>query len=126
VLAAAAVTLVLGAAAGGWSSLGGRDPAGRHAAAIDAGSAPIPARPAPATPPEPVAADGPCGRAMDEIRTIQREFPSGALLTAAANADLTRNLAQLDRACTATPDLADEFRHRELTPWLTYLPPGAG
>jgi hypothetical protein len=86
---------------------------------------PIAARPAPATPPRPVAATGGCGAAMASIRTLQRQYPSGSLLPEAANRQLTTDLATLHEACAATPAVERAFRRRELTPWLTYLPPGA-
>jgi hypothetical protein len=84
---------------------------------------PIAARPAPATPPQPVEAPGACGGAMARIRTIQRQYPSGALLPEAANQQLTTELAALRHDCAATPAAERLFRRRELTPWLTYLPP---
>jgi hypothetical protein len=87
---------------------------------------PIAARPAPAVPPQPVGAPGACGGAMTRIRTIQRQYPSGALLPEAANRQLTAELAALRRDCAATPAAERLFRRRELTPWLTYLPPTAG
>jgi hypothetical protein len=86
---------------------------------------PIAARPAPATPPQPVEAPGACGGAMARIRTIQHQYPSGALLPEAANQQLTTELAALRRDCAATPAVERRFRRRELTPWLTYLPPTA-
>jgi hypothetical protein len=123
------VVLVLAVVAGGsaiaWHLTSGTDGTPAVARADD-GSTPIPARPAPETPPEPVIAPGACGRAMDGVRAIQREFASGAILTDAANADLTRALARLDADCAGERELEREFRERELTPWLTYLPPGAG
>jgi hypothetical protein len=89
-----------------------------------AGNEPIVAVPPPAVPPTPVAASGPCSSAMGAIRAIQHHFASGSLLDERANRLLTADLVQLDRDCSA--DLDGKFRARELTPWLTYLPPGAG
>ena len=62
---------------------------------------------------------------MASIRRIQRTYPSGAMLSESANAGLTAKLATLDDACGSMRALQQEFRDRELTPWLTYLPPGA-
>jgi hypothetical protein len=62
---------------------------------------------------------------MASIRELQREFPSGAVLPESANRRLTKQLTRLDTACASLPALQREFRARELTPWLTYLPPGA-
>ncbi len=95
------------------------------AAATTDGGAPIPARPAPAHPPAPVRAPGACGKSMAAIRKIQRTYPSGAMLPEAVNARLTEDLGRLDDACASRRVLLQEFRERELTPWLTYLPPGA-
>lgn len=89
-----------------------------------AGSEPIVAVPAPAVRPTPVAADGACATAMGAVRAIQHQSASGSLLDERANLQLTADLVGLDRDCT--PALDQEFRTREMTPWLTYLPPGAG
>jgi hypothetical protein len=83
----------------------------------------IVALPAPAVRPVPVAADGECGAAMQAIRVLQRTAPSGSMLPEAADEQLNADLEHLDRACTSTPDAEQAFRDRELTPWLTYLPP---
>ena len=85
------------------------------------GTQAIVARPAPAVAPAPVDATGECASAMDAVRAIQHRFASGSLLDDAANVKLTADLAHLDRQCD--PATAREFRARELTPWLTYLPP---
>ena len=95
---------------------------GPTAAAI--GSVPIVATPAPAVPPTPVAATGDCASAMGAVRAIQHRFASGSLLDERANRQLTADLLRLDADCS--PGSARAFRTRELTPWLTYLPPGAG
>jgi hypothetical protein len=95
-------------------------------AATTDGGAPVAARPAPAHPPTPVVAPGACGNAMASIRRIQRAYPSGAVLPESANARLTADLARLDDACASMRALQQEFRDRELTPWLTYLPPATG
>jgi hypothetical protein len=92
-------------------------------AATTDGGAPVPARPARAHPPKPVVAPAACGKAMASIRRIQRAYPSGAVLPESANARLTADLARLDDACASMRALQQEFRDRELTPWLTYLPP---
>jgi hypothetical protein len=83
------------------------------------------ARPVPATAPAPVEASGACGEVVDAIRALQRTYPSGAMLPARANARFSTLLARLHRDCAATPAIEQAFRDRELTPWLTYLPPGA-
>lgn len=88
------------------------------------GSEPIVAVAPPAVPPAPVPATGACATAMGAVRAIQHRFGSGSLLNEPANRQLTADLVRLDRDCS--PDLARAFRTRELTPWLTYLPPGAG
>ncbi len=87
---------------------------------------PIVARPAPAHLPTPVVVDGRCRRAIDAVRAVQRDYPSGAMLPAAANERLSAALGGLDAACATHPKALATFRRRELTPWLTYLPPGAG
>jgi hypothetical protein len=61
---------------------------------------------------------------MDAIRVLQHAYPSGAMLPARANTRFTTLLTRLHRDCAATPALEQAFRERELTPWLTYLPPG--
>src|SRR4051812_4750298 len=99
-VAVAAVALLTGG--GGaliWRSAGPT----RAPAAVPAGSEPIAAQPAPAHRPAPVVAPGACGTAMQVIRRTQRTFPSGAMLTDAANAQLTADLARLDRACATSP-----------------------
>jgi hypothetical protein len=83
----------------------------------------IVARPAPAVAPAPVAADGDCGAAMETVRALQRTYPSGSMLPEPADQQFTADLERLDRACASTPDLEQAFRDRELTPWMTYLPP---
>ena len=98
------------------------DPPRRRACRV--GSEPIVARPAPAVPPTPVAGTGDCATVMDAVRVIQHRYASGSLLTETANRRLTTDLDRLDRECD--PDTAREFRSRELTPWLTYLPPRPG
>ncbi|MGQ0826101.1 MAG: hypothetical protein ACT4OX_13910 [Actinomycetota bacterium] len=85
------------------------------------GSRPIVAQPAPAVPPEPVAAEGECGVEMAAVRVLIELVPAGSLLDPAQNQRLTAGLATVDAACSA--DLAEEFRTREVVPWLTYLPP---
>jgi hypothetical protein len=85
----------------------------------------IVALPAPAVGPVPVAADGECGAAMQAVRALQRTAPSGSMLSEAADQQLNADLEHLDQACTSTPDVEQAFRDRELTPWMTYLPPSA-
>jgi len=95
-------------------------PPGTKATLDVAGSEPIPAVPRPAVLPEPVAATGACAGAMDVLRALIVSIPSGALLDDAQNTQLTAGLDGLDGACS--DDESEEFRDRELVPWLTYAP----
>jgi hypothetical protein len=99
----------------------GNGPTAPAAAAL--GRPAIVAKPPPAVPPEPVAAGGDCGAAMDAVRSLQHTYPSGSMLPEPADQELNADLARLDRACAGAPQLALLFRTRELNPWLTYLPP---
>jgi hypothetical protein len=123
-----AVAVVVGLfAATVWDRDDGTTRLGRDDVVVARGDAVTPAvgaRPAPATTVAPVRAPGACGAAMDALRSLQRRYASGAVLPPAANATLTARLARLHRACAKTPQFEDAFRTGELTPWLTYLPPG--
>jgi hypothetical protein len=87
---------------------------------------PVRAQPAPATSPAPVVAAGQCGAAIESLRALVRRYPSGSVLPDAANRRLTVGLVRLHVKCAAARSAEAAFRARELTPWLTYLPPGAG
>ena len=54
---------------------------------------------------------------------MQRTYPSGSVLPESANQQFTADLERLDQACASTPAVEQAFRDRELTPWMTYLPP---
>ncbi len=84
------------------------------------GSETIRAEPRPAVDPEPVAATGACADAMNTLRGLMTSAQSGSLLDDAQNTQLTAGLDGLDTACAA--DDAEEFRDRELVPWLNYAP----
>jgi hypothetical protein len=101
--------------------------AGSASAVVEGGSvgAPVRARPAPATAPVAVAATGACGTAMGALRSLMRTYPSGSVVPEAANRKLTAELALLHAACAHDRAAEATFRSRELTPWLTYLPPAA-
>ena len=86
---------------------------------------PVQAQPPPASAPVPVTAPGQCGAAIDSLRALVRRYPSGSVLPEAANRRLTVDLTRLHTKCAAARAAEASFRARELTPWLTYLPPGA-
>lgn len=84
-------------------------------------SPPIVAKPPPAVKPAQVVATGACKDALDGIRAVIDRFPSGSLLDAAANAELTVALANGNKSCSAAVYL--DFNNTELKPWLTYSVP---
>jgi hypothetical protein len=86
---------------------------------------PVRAEPAPVSRPAPVVAPGECGDAITSLRVLVRRYPSGSVLPDAANRRLTLGLARLHAKCAGARAAEASFRARELTPGLTYLPPGA-
>lgn len=121
--------LAVGFGVAAWTARGdagreGGSGAGGLSTAEARGETAIPARPRPDTPAETVASDGPCHDAMETVRALVAQVPSGALLDEAQNRVLTGGLAAVDRSCS--PASATAFREQEVVPWLTWAPPAAG
>lgn len=72
--------------------------------------------------PDPVAADGACRVAFDELRAVMEAYPSG--LAAQQLPDVAAEMnAGIDAASACDAELLQEFMDVEFRPWMTWAAP---